>query len=298
MPKVRWDDVVKWGIFMPWGRSSLMRHWDNDYKQYNDPKTIQYKDGSMAKRKSASVTVFGGQASSKRARTRSMGRIRRVTRYRRGRRGASRKRTSSYGARARRQIGERVGTHSAKTKVVEDAVTTFAMSTRTLYNLVVSEVLEGTERNERVNDKVNFRGIKVFLQAYNALNTPVNFHVAYLSPKVGQTIDTTDFFRSERIARGRNFATIELSSLEMRTLPINTDRYVVLKHMRMRLAAATEASTIFEDGGRPSLMTAQFYLPIKRQLRFEGPGSDTPIDGKSLWFIGATFLQQMLVLRY
>ena len=101
------------------------------------------------------------------------------------------------------------------------------------------------------------------------------FNFAILAPKNGDIISTTDFFRGNNSDHAVDFG-IDLASNDFHCRPINTDEIVVLKHKRYLLARSESSST---DGGtRTSYLNLDFYVPLKRQVRYEGT-TTTPSNG-------------------
>lgn len=179
-------------------------------------------------------------------------------------------------AKNKSKLGEDVGTSSCKTHVTDDNNPT-TYDTRTLYSFELTDLTEGYDRDQRLRKMINLRGFKVCLELMNLGANALYVNVALLSPKVGQTIDTTGFFRGKDLARGIDFGT-PLNGLEFHCLPINTDRYHVLTHKRHQLVSGTGAGTTV-DLQSANHTTLDFYQKINRQIRYDS-GSTSPIDGR------------------
>lgn len=196
----------------------------------------------------------------------------------------------SWKGRARRQIGEAPGHGNAKREVVfEQSITN--RDTRTLYSHPLTEIDQGTNINERERRLANIRGWKICMEVKNLRNIPLYVNIAILCPKAGTLssgTSVTDFFRaSQGPDRAVDFDT-NLSGLEFHCLPINTDRYAILKHKRTRLVAmASGGDTVALNGY--SYMNVDWYIPLKRQIRYDGATGDKIEAGKTFlvyWFDG------------
>jgi len=200
-------------------------------------------------------------------------------------RGRSKRR--NVGMQQRLAIGTRVGSSVSKCDQIEDS---FAQGTKTLrqyklLDLAKSNDLSDTQSRNR--DLVNFRGIKLCINFQNVTNSVdayygriMHGHVAVVSPRaLDATTDVPfgDFFRSQGEVgkRGKDFA-IDLTGLDFRCLPINTDLYYIHQHYKFKLARSSTTS-----GGTEMLY--EKYLPLKRQIRYENQGS-TP-EGKNMYLL-------------
>lgn len=181
-----------------------------------------------------------------------------------------------YRKRVRSRIGERVGKQNCKRDITNNVAIQVTKTTRTLYNTELTSLPAGTSENQRERQIANIRGFKICLELRNATTTPMWFNLAIISDKVDprNTPGTTDFFRAYGADRTQDFATT-LSSNEFHCLPINTDRYYVLKHKRMCLGATTLESASYIENKRNNYMALNLWVPLKRQLRFP-LGSGTP----------------------
>jgi len=185
-------------------------------------------------------------------------------------------------ARLRKRVGERIGTGPAKRHEtnVDDTLTTRELRSDPLLNIPA-----GTALNQRQRDIVNFRGIKVCMSLVlnSGLNTGNGEHVyvnvAVISPKADNltgddAVPTAEFFRGNADDRAQDFDSTQLSSLEFRCLPINTDKYNVHKHIRFMLGpyASTEGK---------NTKTLEFYVKVNRQIRYEATNANP--EGKAMY---------------
>lgn len=193
--------------------------------------------------------------------------------YRRGR-GKSRGRgrySSAGGKRAR--IGEAVGTSNCKTDILINNEGPLEQGDRTQYNYPLINLQAGQEINQRNRQVVNFRGWKMDFELVNTQNSPLYFNIAIIATKGGSNtseVVTADFFRYHNNDRAINFDTGR-SGLEFHTLPINTDRYTVLKHKRMLLKPqrGDNQNFIYEDDSGRNYRRFRWYVKLKRQIRWD-----------------------------
>lgn len=162
-------------------------------------------------------------------------------------------------------MGHDLGSATAKTDTgtQDNAVT----STRTLNSRALIQLTRGDNINARERDIIDLRGFKFCVQAQNLrTNAPLYVNVAVVSSKFDptQAPTTAGFFRGENSSRGDNFD-VNLQSAEFHCLPINTDKYFIQAHHRIQLAP-------FNTQQKDYAMK-EFYVPIKRQIRFDDSGS-------------------------
>jgi len=180
----------------------------------------------------------------------------------------------SYKAKARfsrKLIGENKGSPRKSHEVYHGRI--FA-STRTLYKKNLTEIPLNTTTNDihKRNRHVTFiSGFKCCLEITNLASVPMYFNYAILAPKNGDTISTTDFFRGNNADHAVDFD-FQLSSNDFHCRPLNTDELVVLKHKRYLLAKSEG------EAARSTYINLDFYVPLKRQVRYENT-STTPSTG-------------------
>ena len=158
-------------------------------------------------------------------------------------------------------MGHTPGSGTAKTDV--PARSTNATGTRTLNFESLIDITRGDAINARERDVIDLRGFSICMGGQNNLTgLPLLVNVAVLSSKFDPTQNPTsaDFFRGEGSSRGEDFDT-SLQASEFHCLPINTDKYFVQAHHRMKLSRfGVNAQDHFQK---------KFYVPIKRQIRFD-----------------------------
>jgi len=191
---------------------------------------------------------------------------------------------------SRTKIGERVGTTSAKTNVPQNTAG-INQDTRTLYALDLTNLTQGTNPFNRTRSLVNMRGFRICFHVRNNAVDPLYFNFAVIAPKddLGSAgIPTANFFRSNQGDRSVTFDTTR-SGLEMHCLPINTDDYTILKHKRFILNSVNNVSNVVmsrEYGATWTTFT--WYIPLKRQVRYNAPEGATPTDGRVFYVYWAS----------
>lgn len=183
---------------------------------------------------------------------------------------------------ARKRIGEPVGTGGSKRIVVSQSDPN-TNNTRTLVTHALLDIPQGTDIDERERRLANVRGFKICMEVKNLENEPLYFNIAVLNLKSGAgsssgQINNIDFFRaSEGPSRARDFAN-DLNGMEFHCLPINTDRYNILRHKRYRLVPPVGGTTVSHSGF--SYMNVDWYIPLKRQIRWDAATATSPESGE------------------
>lgn len=199
--------------------------------------------------------------------------------WRRSRKASRKRKTWS-----RQHIGERVGTSTSKRDNIRE-IGLRSLNSRTLdvTNLTdnLSKATGLNEVNARQRQIVNLRGIKFCFTHQNREPTPYVLHYAVLNPKGDQSgVGTTDFFRGHENERAQNFANV-LTGLQFECLSINTDRFNVVLHKRIRLVPDSSGFGFVTNSGN-NWGSYHKYIPIKRQIRYNTTGQT--IDG-SLYLV-------------
>lgn len=153
--------------------------------------------------------------------------------------------------------------------------------TRTLYSNELTDIQANVNSEDRQRALINCKGIELCYHITNINQPPLYVNCAVIAPKHGSSgVSTTDFFRANDGTRGQDFS-IALGALEFHYLPINTDKYIVMRHYRHVLGGQTDLSPSYNaDTGPSNYLTKKIWLPINRQLRFDNSASNscnTPI---------------------
>lgn len=188
-------------------------------------------------------------------------------------RSAAMMRKSRWAKEQRKQIGDNIGTTSARRSVtIEDSYT---INSRLLYiSELVQNLPEGTGNDARMRDNVNLRGWRIMANVTNLSFSQVWLNIAIVSPREDGDlgVSTTAFFRSYGAQRGINFND-NLNSADFHCRPINTDKYHILMHRRFMIGMRPPSGAV-SDG---NVLMFIRYVTLKRQVRFNVPaGSEDP----------------------
>lgn len=186
-----------------------------------------------------------------------------------------------------RRVGERIG--SGTTKKQHSEINYVTINPKVMYQAQLLNLLKdttaGDTANQRQSEQVDFRGIKFCfnVRAEGALGTAKAWiNIAIISPKANLTsaeaIPNAGFFRDPGSTENRSLAfdAASLNNLEYRCFNINTDLYNI--HKRLRLSVGPSGST---EGHKERLI--EFYMPVKRQIRYEVTGSNP--SGKNMYLV-------------
>lgn len=108
----------------------------------------------------------------------------------------------------------------------------------------------------------------------NSLTNAQTLRVALVSPTDKNEINNVEWFRGYGDRRTIDFSSTEDSSVLLFN-PINRDNYVVLWEKKIHLGSRTvTASTITTDRNRPNYQSFSTYVPLNRQIRYDGPSQN------------------------
>lgn len=167
------------------------------------------------------------------------------------------------------KLGEQVG--SSNTKNVTIKVNSQMLGWN-LYSEELTKITRGTELSQRQRDVINLRGIDIdasfrtITQSTGAglLSDIYYLNVAILAPKtrVDPANFTSNFFRAMdgTDERERDFDPT-LGSMDLHTLPVNTDIWYVLRHQR-------HAMPTFQSSIPGWNKRIKMYVPIDRQVSY------------------------------
>jgi hypothetical protein len=137
--------------------------------------------------------------------------------------------------------------------------------------------------NQRERDLIYLSGIKVCMNIEIALLDSSQFYVNIALVSVNNTtwVSGDEIFRNYTgTQRAKDFASNDLTAQERHCTPLNSDKYTVHKHIRAIM------SPTYEDGQR-LLKSFEFYVPIKRQIRYTGATDDeTETKFRLIWWFG------------
>lgn len=172
------------------------------------------------------------------------------------------------------QVGEDPGTSiNQKTQHRSDGEVALNTNTLNAYN-ILDIVKRGDASqfgiNTRMRDMIHLTGFKICVSITNNHTGPLYLNVAVLSAKNRSDIgDGVDFFRDFSSAgRQTNFGDTALTALDRHCNPINVDEHTVLYHRRALIMQQSQHSVA--PGAIPKHSAWEFWIPVKRQIRFEG----------------------------
>lgn len=177
----------------------------------------------------------------------------------------------NYSSRKRRSNGQ---TYNRVAWLVKDFEGR-QFDTRTIYTNDLTKIArqqanDGQAMNisHRTSEEIRITGWKIEFQLRNDHTLhPVFVNFAVLKPKATDVISSSEFFRGNGQNRDLDFST-SLSGLEMMSMPLNTDKYWVLKRKRVMLAAVENGSSYFEHR-RNNYTHFKWWIPYKRILRYD-----------------------------
>jgi len=214
--------------------------------------------------------------------------------YRKGRKRSTYngRRYSRVGARKKarfspRMIGMPNSASTSKTSQI-NLETAVNRSTRTLYQLDLTQLAQGPRINDRLRQHAKITGFKICMEVRNFSNLPTYFNVAVISPKqtTNDTVEATNFFRNNTDARSMDFS-INRTGLEFHCCPINSDDYTILRHKRYVLTTSSAPTSNYNRQYGTSFVTLKMWVPLRRQARYLPGESSTATDGRVFhvfWF--------------
>lgn len=159
---------------------------------------------------------------------------------------------------------ESVVASSLSKTIVTDNVTAIARQT------------VGNEINLRERDMINCLGFTLRVCLNNTQDTTAAVvRMALVSPLDKNEINSVEFFRGYDDRRTVDFSNT-LDSSVLNYSPINRDNYVVLWEKKLILGNdinSTATSQVNCDRNRPNYQSFTTYIPLNRQLRYDGPSA-------------------------
>jgi hypothetical protein len=152
--------------------------------------------------------------------------------------------------------------------------------------------------NQRERDLIYLSGFKICMKVELTSAETFNqyyFNLALVSCDQYNWIVGDEIFRNYTgTQRAKDFSSSDLTCQERHCTPLNTDRYTVHKHIRTTLSPTYEKTQAL-------LQEFEFYVPIKRQIRYTGDGNDDiATKFRLIWWygaVGATVTESLLANR-
>lgn len=198
----------------------------------------------------------------------------------------------------RKLIGERIGSSTCKKEVVHYSGNPVALKENTCYhvNMCYIKTLRTDDdqmrQDKRIKDVINIRGFKFCMTMASTIEgKPLQVNMALISPKkngkLQDTLHTNQtshgsktniprFFRDpDGVSRAKDFDHSE-SSLFLHCASLNTDEINVLFHRKFTLAPKVESTGDSAEGSK-SYKQLSFYVPIRRQIRYDHEEEDNGV---------------------
>lgn len=173
------------------------------------------------------------------------------------------------------RIGEKVGLSSCK------RVTTIALGSQDVPALMflphnVCNLGKGSAINERERDIINCRGFRVRMHIQNLSYYPVTWHMALVAPKEDWNRTGDGFIRGHYGTRDLNIDEVQ-SGVENNENAVNTDKFVVVKHHRIKIGPSGDPDTTQTSAVnrynfanvRQNWVYKEYFFKLNRQLRYE-----------------------------
>ena len=193
---------------------------------------------------------------------------------------------SSVGKHARRRIGHPVGKANAQ-RVYNNLNSRIDCGSKTLYGVPLTQLSPGTEIDERLRGVINCRGFQVCQEVQNKHTGPLYVNIAIVHAKNESIASVADlepnFFRATGVERGIDFGSSSISGLGYHCNNLNTDALNIIKHKRYKLGEKY-ASGPFKSESSSNYMTTKWWVPMKRQLRYDRTTTSEP-EGGHIWLV-------------
>lgn len=143
-------------------------------------------------------------------------------------------------------------------------------------------ITSGAELNRRLSNTIKLSGMKICFTVRNVSTKPLWFHFAVVNLKQENTSISENMFRSQGTAvdateNAVDFNHLTLSGMDMHCLPLNSDKFHILKHMKMEIMPdATTTATDYTNNSAKNYKFVDFYLDIKKNIRFRDSTDTTP----------------------
>ena len=133
---------------------------------------------------------------------------------------------------------------------------------------------------KRSRDTIHHKGVKICFMAKNRLKEPLFFNWAIVIPKATNAINAADILRGDDTERAQGIDN-NRTYMDLRCLPINSDRYRIVKHKRFTILPDSDKDITNPNEGR-DMRVVEEYIRTDRQLFFEG---DISLPLTNVWMI-------------
>lgn len=204
-------------------------------------------------------------------------RVRRVFRRRRLRR------RPSYKRRVLSKVGDtKTNLIPPKYRLTSQSIGVVTLQVNTLASWTINTCPKGTTRNTRDHDKIDCRGIRTDLYFQNMNVQPTIVNVAWIVNKAELAISDTNainlvsFLRGYEENRGYTLDGTACGTIEGAFGQINSDLWSIIKHKRYLLEGRLANQGLATN---KSYMMRKFWIPIRREFRFNNDTDAFPSNG-------------------
>jgi len=196
------------------------------------------------------------------------------------------------------EVGMRAGVGTAKrNQVNSDGSVAFNQNQLYTVDIIPINRQDATSvaaLNRRDRDMVHMVGVKICIN-FRCRSTAAQYcNFAVLAARHRGAIDGTDWFRDNGAQlRSVNFSDTNLNSLERHCNPINSDDFIVLAHKRWEMFDRPDWANAGKPGSYAQRRTIRIWVPINRQIRYEGDGDNSEQAIHMAWWFGGQGLNQV-----
>lgn len=182
---------------------------------------------------------------------------------------------------SRSQIGDKVGSVGTKEYLTGSITGDLGQRELAYLSLTTLPATATNDVNERQRNIVNCRGWKIYMRfnridpgTTNENDQPLYLNIAVVSPRhsqLGGNLSDNFWRDGTQNSRALNFnpGAGYWDPLVYNMYSINSDMFVILKHKKYKLGrTTTDASAA--DANKESCVNLKWWVPLKRQLRYEG----------------------------
>lgn len=140
--------------------------------------------------------------------------------------------------------------------------------------------------DSRQRNQVYVTGISFCIELLNKTDSCLLVNIALVVPKFTRTLTVSsaeqELFRGTGDDRGLDFSN-DLSSTDLHCRPINTDKYYVLMHKRLKIAPAI-STAVSQTSQKANYRFLNFYKKINRSFRWNADDHNMPI-AHPIWML-------------
>jgi len=152
-----------------------------------------------------------------------------------------------------------------------------------------------TQQDTRAGQRIHLKGFRFRSHFENRLLRPQVVHIAFVTPKDGRLpggdvpFGQSFFKRLGLGATGNDrtdvdFGDVALNGIHYATLPINTDEYTVIWHMRFKLGV-TSTTGGYSSGELKNYRSVYRYVKINKTIEFPESTSSLPDKNQQIYMV-------------